>query len=464
MKRFKFLVALMTLMSLLLAACGGGGTTTTQPTAGTTTEATAAPAVQATAATTTDATAAPAATEAPTAAPATGNEPTAQPTEAPVALGSGTTKIVVWHGWDGAYRDAIQQIFAEYAQQNNVTVELLKQSDLSNKAQVAVPSGQGPDIIAWVNDQIGKNALSGIIQPVDEFGVTPDYLKENFTAVAADAMVYDGKAYGVPESMEALTFIYNKKLITEDQLPKTTDDLIKQATEYNSANPGQYLFVYNAKNDAYFSAPWWQGAGVTLVTSEGTTELGGENAVKAGELIKSFTSIMPKEIDYNVADTLFKEGKAAIIMNGPWSVADYQKAGLDIGLATIPTVSSSGQPGKPFVGVKMLMLAANAKQPQAAVDLMKYYGSAEVQAKLAEINKQVPANTQAQEQVKADPIIAGFINQAANGQPMPNSEFIDAMWDPIGKTVEAIWTGASEPSQAVQDGAALFEEKAADLK
>ena len=468
MKRSKMLVALLTLMSLLLAACGGQGSTGSQATAPAAPAATAAPAGDATMAPATaapagDATAPAAATEAPTAAPADA-QPTEQPTEVPVALGSGSTKIVVWHGWDGAYRDAIQQIFAEYAEKNNVSIELVKQADLSNKIQVAVPSGQGPDVIAWVDDQIGKNALSDIIQPVDQYGITADYLKENFTQVAADAMVYDGKPYGVPESLEALTFIYNKKLITEDKLPKSTDDLIKQAEQYAKDNPGQYLFVYNAKNDAYFSAPWWLGSGVNLVTPEGTTELGGDKAVKAGELIKSFTTIMPKEVDYNVADTLFKEGKAAIIMNGPWSIADYQKAGLDIGLTTIPTVSNSGQPGKPFVGVKMLMLAAKAKQPQAAADLMKYYGTAEVQSKLAQVNKQVPANKQAQDQVKSDPIIAGFIAQAANGVPLPNTQFIDAMWDPISKTVEAIWTGASAPDQATKDGAALFEEKAKDLK
>jgi arabinogalactan oligomer/maltooligosaccharide transport system substrate-binding protein len=461
------LVALLTLTSLLLAACGGQGSTGSQATApaaatAAPAAATAAPAPATAASAATSEATAPAATEAPTAAPDA--QPTEQPTEAPVALGTGGTKIVVWHGWDGAYREAIQQIFAEYAQKNNVTIELVKQADLSNKAQVAVPSGQGPDIIAWVDDQIGKNALSNIIQPVDQYGITADYLKENFTQVAADAMVYDGKPYGVPESMEALTFIYNKKLITQDKLPKSTDDLIKQAEQYAKDNAGKYLFVYNAKNDAYFSAPWWLGAGVTLVTPNGTTELGSDKAVKAGELIKSFTTIMPKEIDYNVADSLFKEGKAAIIMNGPWSIADYQKAGLDIGLATIPVVSSSGQPGKPFVGVKMLMLAVNAKQPQAAADLMKYYGTAEVQAKLAQINKQVPANKKAQDEVKSDPIIAGFIAQASNGVPMPNTQFIDAMWDPISKTVEAIWTGASAPDQATKDGAALFEEKAKDLK
>jgi arabinogalactan oligomer/maltooligosaccharide transport system substrate-binding protein len=95
---------------------------------------------------------------------------------------------------------------------------------------------------------------------------------------------------------------------------------------------------------------------------------------------------------------------------------------------------------------------------------MKYYGSPEVQAQLAKVNKQVPANIKAQDDVKSDPIIAGFIAQAAQGEPLPNTEFIDAMWDPVSKTVEAIWTGASPPEQALKDGAALFEEKVQDLR
>jgi len=437
------------LVALLLVACGGG--TGTAPAGGG--AATAAPAAA-------QATAAPAAA-APTAAPAA-NAPTAEPTPEVAAVGSGSTKIVIWHGWGGDYFKEIQRLFGEYATKNNVTIELVKQADLNNKVTVAVPSGQGPDIIAWVDDQIGKNALSKIIQPLDDYGVNADYLKQNFTDVAVNAMIYNGKTYGIPESMEALTFIYNKKLIKDTDIPKDTDALIAKAKEYNG--PDKYFFVYNAKSDAYFSAPWWQGSGVKLVTPDGKTELGSDKAVAAGKLIQSFTQIMPKEIDYNVADTLFKEGKAAIIMNGPWSIADYQKAGLDVGLVTIPIVSNSGQPGKPFVGVKLLMLATNAKNPQAAVDAMKYYGSADVQAQLAKVNKQVPANTAAQEQVKSDPIIAGFINQAAQGEPLPNTQFIDAMWDPIGKTVEAIWTGASPPEQAVKDGAALFEEKAQDLR
>ncbi len=444
---FKF-AGVIALMTLLLAACGGQQATppAAQPTT--------APAAEAP-------TTAPAA-EAPTAAPAAA-EPPAEPTAVPEVLGSGPTKLVIWHGWEGEYYKAIQQIFADYATKNNVQIELLHVPDVSNKAQLAVPSGQGPDIIAWVDDRIGDSALQKIIQPLDDYGVNQEYLKSTFAPVAADAMIYRDKVYGIPESMEAITFIYNKKLIQEADLPKSTDDLIAMAKTYNQP-PDKYLFVYNAKADIYAGAPWWQGAGVTLVGADGTTELASENGVAAANLIKSFSEIMPKELAYDEANTLFLEGKAAIIMNGPWVIADYAAKGIDFGLAPIPVVSSSGKPGAPFVGVKLLMLATNAKNPQAAVDLMKHYGSAEVQAQLAKINKQVPANIQAQEQVKDDPIIAGFIAQSANGVPLPNTEFISAMWDPFNKTTEAIWTGAAAPDQAVKDGAALFDEKVADLK
>lgn len=441
MKRFVSLFTLIALFAMLLAACGGGAAT--QPTT-----APAAPAA--------DATTAPAADAPAEEAPALAEG------EELEAVGSGDVTITIWHGWQGDYYNAIEEVFAEYATANNVRINLLRVPNVSDKVLTAVPSGQGPDIISWVNDQIGKNVLAQIIQPLDPFGIDEAYLRANFTDVATEAMIYEGQVWGVPESLEALTFIYNRALISEDELPATTDELIARARETNTAD--SYLFVYNARNDAYFSAPWWQGSGVTLVTPEGTTGINTPEGVAAGELISEFSTIMPVEIDYGIADTLFKEGKAAIILNGPWSIADYLAAGIDVGLATIPVVSNSNIAGAPFVGVKMLMLANNAKQPEAAAALMQYYGSAEVQARLAEVNKQVPANAEAQAQVESDPIIAGFIAQAANGQPMPNTEFIDAMWDPISQTVESIWTGASTPAAAVEAGAALFDEKAQDLR
>lgn len=444
MKKLVTLFSFITVLGLLLSACGGGAAPTAAPAE------TEAPVTE------------PAETSAATEAAAT-EAPTATPTPAPDILGTGDTKIVIWHRWEGEYYKAMQQIFADYAAKNNVQIELLLVQDVANRAQLAIPAGQGPDIIAWVNDRMGDSALSEIIQPLDDYGVDKAYLEANFAPVAVEAMQYDGKVYGIPESLEAMTFIYNKALIKEEDLPKSTDDLIAAAKTYNQP-PDKYLFVYNAQGDIYASSAWFQGMGVQLVKPDGTTDVGNADSVKAAELIKSFAEIMPKELDYGTADALFKDGKAAIIFNGPWSIADYQAKGLDIGLSPVPVLSASGKPGAPFVGVKLLMLAANSKSPEAAVELMKHYGSAEVQAQLAKVNKQVPANLQAQEQVKDDPTIAAFIAQAANGRPMPSTEYIAAMWTPFNSMVTAIWTGAAEPEQAVKDGAALFEEAVVDLK
>jgi maltose-binding protein MalE len=272
MQKFLKLISLMIMMTFVLAACGGGGTASTPAT-----QAPAAPAA-------TDAPAAPAATEAPaepaTEAPAA-EEPAAEEpaAEEPIAeavdeLGSGDTVITVWHRWEGEYYNTIKQVFADYATANNVKIELLLVQDVANKAQLAIPSGQGPDIISWVNDRIGDSALMEIIQPLDQYGIDQAYLAENFTPVASDAVIYNDQVYGIPESMEAITFIYNKALISEDELPQTTDELIARSQEYNT--DGKYLFVYNAKSDIYAAAPWWQGAGVTLVTPEGTTEVNSE--------------------------------------------------------------------------------------------------------------------------------------------------------------------------------------------
>ena len=52
--------------------------------------------------------------------------------------------------------------------------------------------------------------------------------------------------------------------------------------------------------------------------------------------------------------------------------------------------------GKPFVGIKTLMITKNAVDrgnAELALDIIKFFTSAEMQKKLALANKTIPANT-----------------------------------------------------------------------
>lgn len=381
-------------------------------------------------------------------------EASAEPTA--VVLGaSGGQRLVVWNNWAGGYASNISGLLGEWASQNNVQLELLNVPDLGTKVNVAVPAGEGPDIIAFVNDQIGKNAELGVIQPLNDLGFDQAYLNENFVETAATAMQYQDQVWGVPESMESIAILYNRDLVSEEDLPATVDELITQAEEFNAANEGKYYFVYQAGSqagDAYHNAPWWYGNGAYYVNEEGEVGLNTPESYAAGELLRRFSTIMPQEIDYDVSRALFTEGNAAMWMTGPWAISDVEAAGINYGVATIPAIAE-GQPAQPFVGVKTMMLAEGAENPEGAAELMRYYGSAEFQAALAEANKQVPANIQAQEQVQDDETIAAFTEAANNGVPLPNTPFMDVMWAPTGEAQAAIWFGTQEP-QAALDAAA----------
>ncbi len=190
-------------------------------------------------------------------------------------------------------------------------------------------------------------------------------------------MTYNGQIYALPETLEAITFFYNKKLITADKLPKTTTELKQMMTSYNKANPGQYFAVWDP-NNAYCNAPWFYGAGAQYVDDQGNAHLDTPEALAAAQFIRSLQGLMPKDIDANVADALFNDGKAAIELTGPWRIADLKKPAWTSAWPRYPLVDfGKGGPARPFVGVKCLMLAHGSKNADVAVDIMKFYTSAE---------------------------------------------------------------------------------------
>jgi len=391
----------------------------------------------------------------PTAATAAKATDTPAPTPSPVVLGNANAKttITIWHGWQGDYFTAIQGIFADYQKTHpDVAINLLSVSDLDTKVKNAVPAGAGPDIIAWVDDHIGANALVGVIDPLDGMaGIDQAYLAKNYAKVAQDAVTYDGKIYALPESLESVTMIYNKKLIKESDLPTSTSDLMTKAAAYNKANPGKYYAVWNPK-DAYFNAFLFYGAGASYVNEKGEVNLANAQGEAAGKFIQDAAGILPKDVDYNAADALFKAGNAPIILNGPWYIADLKKANIEFGLAKLPMVDFGNKgPAKPFVGVKVMMLAHGGKNQAAAVDLMKYYTSQEALAKLSKATDVVPAQVDAAAAMGSDVVIAGFNNQAKDGIPLPNTPYMGGLWDPVAKGLESLFTTKKDPKGIMAD-------------
>lgn len=371
---------------------------------------------------------------------------TASPTGA-----SQNETITIWHGWQGDYLAPKKAIFDAYHKAHpNVTIKLVFQNTVVDKSITAVKANNGPDIIAWVDDSLGKLASSRTVIPLDQY-ISSSFVNSTYVKAAAQAVTFNGKVYGVPETVEAITMMYNKKLVSASELPKTTDDLLTFEKNFEAKNPGKFGAVWNTE-DAYYAAPWFYGYGAYYVKEDGTVGLNTPQAISAAKYIASFRPYLPKQISYDVASSLFTEGKAAIIINGPWSYADYKnKAGIDVGFAPLPTVTASNTPAIPFVGVKSLWVSKNAQDPATCADILKFYTNAENQLAMSKSTSEIPANAKAAQDpsVTGNPTISGYATQAQAGTALPNTPYMSALWDPVAKALTAIWNGSQTPEAAM---------------
>jgi arabinogalactan oligomer/maltooligosaccharide transport system substrate-binding protein len=374
--------------------------------------------------------------------------------------------ITVWHQWSGDYLSSIEEAFAEYtAMHPNVTIDLSSPEDVSNALSVAIPAGEGPDIIGWANDQIGNQALAGNIVPLNDFGVDLTFLNSTYEPAAVRGVVWRDLIWGLPESQEGIAIVYNKELVSDDYLPTDPmdfDDLLAKAQAFNE-DTGKFLVCNQGLGnpDAYHVAPIYFGHGVPeYVDDQGNAYMGTPEALAAAEWMVEFSKVAPTETSHEICQAMISEGDAGAWWTGPWAIASLEEAGIDYGI--IPM-------GSPFVGIKALMLSKNAVDrgnEAVALDIMKYFSGPEVQTKLALANKTIPAPTGAllDRDVQALPTLSGFGASLNLGVPMANTPFANAQWGPVGDATTAVWTGAQTPEEGMAGAQAAIEQAIADMK
>jgi arabinogalactan oligomer/maltooligosaccharide transport system substrate-binding protein len=395
-------------------------------------------------------------TEAPEEVPAEPEEPAA-PEEA--------VTITIWHQWSGDYLNNIEQAFKDYEAANpGVTIDLSKPEDTNNALSVAIPAGEGPDLIGWANDQIGTQALAGNIVALNDYGIDQAFLDSNFEPAAIRGVVWQDKIWALPESQEGIAFVYNKEMVGEEYLPSDPsdfDDLLAKATKFQE-DTGKYLVCNQGLGnpDAYHVAPIYFGHGMSeYVDDQGNVYMDTPEGNAAGEWMVEFSAVAPAETSHDICKAMIVDGEAGAWWTGPWAISDLEAAGIDYGILPM---------GSPFVGIKTMMMTVNAVDrgnSERALDIMKYYTSAEVQTKLAIANKTIPAATAAlsDPEVQGLATLSGFGASLNLGVPMANTPFAGAQWEAVGNATTAIWTGAQSVADALAEAQAAIEASIAEM-
>jgi maltose/maltodextrin transport system substrate-binding protein len=368
-------------------------------------------------------------------------------TTASPALALEEGKLLIWMGGDKG--DALlQEVVAQFTADLGVEVVVEVADPLTDKFQQAAATGDGPDIVLWAHDRFGEWAAGGLIQPVDP----SQEMTDGILASAWDAVSFGGKVWGYPVNVEAIGLVYNKDLI---DTPPATFEEIKDL-----AMPEGVSAILWDYNNTYFTMPMLMANGgfafqkVDGVFDGKNTGVNNEGAMMGANVLKSLfdDGVMPAGVDYGVMDGAMAKGETAMVINGPWSWAGYKGAGINIGVAPLPTLN--GQVSPPFLGVPAFAVNAATPNKDLVIELLENYiltdeGLAHWNANgnlgaLADISA-----GQAQE----DPLVKATIANAANGIPMPSNPEMGAFWGAMGPALTNITTGVQSPEDALNDAA-----------
>jgi len=368
-----------------------------------------------------------------------------------------TQTVTIW--MDQGSKDAVGASLAAFDKANTAfTINMVVKDfgTLRAAAITAIPTGNGPDILAGAHDWTGKLLGAGVISPVS-LGANA----KSFTAPTLSGFQVYGKQYGVPGWTENIALVYNKKKVTTP---------VKTAAEFNAAIiAGKVGMSHELKGEGnpYHMSAFASSFGIDQYVRSGgswTTTVGFTDTASKGGLSKyvswlNGTGSKLSFQDYGATAAKVQDPNNAVSywVTGPWGVADLQKDGAygtptvktiglkasEIGVTVIPSVG--GKPVHQFAGVRGYWQSVKVPGSAKAASVGKVLGHlAGPVAQLASFTTKgnTPANQVALKKV-SDQFIKGFGTAGTGAYPMPSFVFQDTTWKKIGTAeVEALKGGS----------------------
>lgn len=394
--------------------------------------------------------------------------------------------VTIWHQARPEEREFLQREIQRFETQHpEVRIRSLykETEELRSAFQASALAGSGPELVYGPSDVLDTFQTMGILQDMSPwFGddLQTDFVDGALTFLPSRhdptrrELVQIGDRFG-----NHLALVYNRNFIKSP--PKTTKEMVQLAVEhtFDSNRDGRkdrYGLVWNF-TEPFFAVPFLTGYGGWVFADSKESEikesaapnrpvpaLNSPNAVNALRFIKSLQSehgVMPANCDYELADALFKSGRAAMIINGDWSWSAYTKnPNIDAAVAVLPIVEETGLPMSPTVSPKGFSLNANASAELAAeaMAFVRHMTNEKTQRRLVEQLRMLPARSSTLNHplFDTDETLQVSLEQLKNGRLMPVETEMRAVWDAMRPPYQALLGSSMPPQEAanrMQEGA-----------
>jgi multiple sugar transport system substrate-binding protein len=254
--------------------------------------------------------------------------------------------------------------------------------------------GEGIDIILGDVIWTAELAESGWISDLsDRF---PESEQQAFLPGSVEAIIYDGKPYGMPWYTDTGLLYYRKDLLKKsgyDNPPKTWNELKQMTGKVRSESDIKFGFLFQG---AQYEGGvcdgcefiWGHGGNVLDPSDPTKVVVDSPQAIAGLATERSMITdgISPKTVTVYKEDESagpFLNGDAVFLRNWPYVYAligtpDYPKLNPEqVGVSELP--SADGKPGNGTVGDQPLYISTSSKYPDAAWKFIEFLTASEQQ-------------------------------------------------------------------------------------
>jgi len=330
---------------------------------------------------------------------------------------------------------------AEYPLAPRVEINFIPESEGKSISNLILdgPSGNGPDIVAFVHDTLGTAVNNGLLSEVPY----TSQIKEENSPESVAAFTYDETLYAYPYVAESITVMYDKTQLTPTDLG-SFDTLLASGKKIalTMSGDGSGYYGFGVLNDTVlFGNDGTEANNLDLATDGAVHNL--------YSLCHTYSSVIT-DTDPDTALALMGTGEVAGIVTSPYLWDSVKEnLGSSAGLATLPLIN--GQSQRPFSGFKGYGVSKYSKNPTIAHLFAKYLTSEDTQYYRYFQKGYLPTyvgSSRIDDAIAADEEASVFKASLATSLPMPNILAMADYWSPMQDAMTEIWTAKDTITEA----------------
>ncbi|KRO16596.1 ABC transporter substrate-binding protein [Lacticaseibacillus saniviri] len=379
-----------------------------------------------------------------------------------------TTTITFWHGMNGPYQTAINEIISDFNKsQSKYKVVGTAQGNytaLQQKIMAAAKSKSLPVIAQTTYTTVPDYSKQGFIESLDNYALkgsdklTDADLKDIYPTFLTSSK-YDGQYYSVPFSKSTRILYYNSDLMKKYniKMPTSWEDIQKDGEKLKSK--GVAAIGFDKSIDMELEGLARQAGNSLVAPKTLKANLDSKKTLEATtflmDMINKGTAKTAGEDIYG--DKNFTSGKTLFYVGSSAGVSHMkQGAPKDLNWGTAPLPTYKGKKATEIAGNDIVMFkSATADQKKAAWAFMKYLMSKPVTAKWAEKTGYLPLRKSAledqsfQDYLKKDPTAKASVDSLDFGFQSTAFVGYSEYRNDLLETVDAMLTKHEAPAKAM---------------